>query len=252
MRKILLFISFAILATSCGKEMPVIGAGNPEDEFRSCMKLSSKARYEDSVQCLEMLKARYPQSEFSEEAELKIGDAYFSKKDYLIAAESYAAFLNLHPRSKKADYAYYRMGYSYYKEAPKAIDRDQEYIEKAIDNLDIAVRRFPGSSYQGLASVTLASARRRVASRNYYIGRFYFRTGEYLAAIPRFLEVAEKYPDSGFADKALYKAIMACLHLKRVDEAKEIFGKLTTEYPNSTRTKIAERKLIQAVKSYQK
>lgn len=229
--------------------MPKIGGGDEQGEFNSCVKLSAKGRFEDSVQCLEMFKARYPQTRLTEEAELRIGDAYFGKKDYLMAAESYSAFLKLHPRSSKSDYAYFKMGAAYFKEAPKAIDRDQEYLEKAIDNLEVVVNHFPGSSYSGLSSETLTVAKRRIAKRNFYVGNYYYKTGEYIAAIPRFKTVAERYPDSGIADRALYKAIEANLKVNDFDAAKECFGELVTKFPKSPFIKTAESKLLRAAKS---
>lgn len=246
MKKTLLVILLATTITACGKEMPKIGGGDEEGEFNSCVKLSAKGRFEDSVQCLEMFKARYPQTKLTEDAELRIGDAYFGKKDYLLAAESYSAFLKLHPRSSKSDYAYFKMGAAYFKEAPKAIDRDQEYLEKAIESLDIVVRHFPGSAYSGLSSETLAVAKRRIAKRNFYVGNFYMRTGEYIAAVPRFRTVAEKFPDSGIADKALYKAIEASIKLNDIDTAKQCFGDLVTNFPKSSYIKSAEAKLLRA------
>jgi len=246
--KIIIVLALFALLSGCAKEMPLIGAGDPDKEFKDCLRLSAKKRFEDSVQCLEMFKARYPQTRLGQEAELRIGDAYFSKKDYLLAAESYAAFLRLHPRSRRADYAHFRIGVSYYKESPKAIDRDQEYLESAIKQLRIVLRHYPNSSYKSLASTILHRARKRVARRNYYIGSFYYRTGEYISSIPRFWDVARNYSDSGLADKALYRIIEASLKLSSLDEARVAFSALSTEFPDSKYTKRSERKLLGAVK----
>ncbi|MBT3181154.1 MAG: outer membrane protein assembly factor BamD [Deltaproteobacteria bacterium] len=237
------------LSTSCGKSMPSIGGGDPTKEFGECMKLSEKGKFEDTVQCLEMFKARYPQTKLGQEAELRIGDAYFAKKEYLLAAEAYLAYLRLHPRSRKADYAHFRIGEAYFRESPKAIDRDQEYLESAIDHLAIVIRRYPNSPYAGLAKTAWQKARKRVARRTFYIGRFYYRTGEYKSCIPRFLEVASRYPDSGLADKSLFKALEAALELKKIEKAKEAYGMLLSDYPDSKYTKSAEKKLLRRIKN---
>gem|GEM_PF-694593 len=245
------FIALLAAAASlagCARETPQIGRGEPRKEIRQCIALGEKGHYEDSIQCLEMFKARYPQTQLAREAELMIGDAYFSRKDYLLAAETYQAFLRLHPLHRKADYAHYRIGVSYFKESPKAIDRDQRYLKEAVHHLRIVLRRYPGSKYRDAARAVLLVARRRLARRHYYIGRFYYRTGEYIACIPRFMEVANRYPDSGLADKALYMAIKANLGLDRLEAAKETYSTLATKYPKSRYVKRAERKLLRAVK----
>lgn len=251
LRSIAIFLcitALTTLLTACGKEKLSIGDGKPDEEIKQCLRLTAKGKHEDAIQCLEMFKARYPESRYGQEAELLIGDAYFSRKDYLLAAESYGAFIRLYPTNPKVDYAHYRVGLCYFKESPKAIDRDQEYLDEAIVHLRAVIRRYPGSQYRNPALATLKEARTRVARRHFYIGRFYYRTGEYIAAIPRFMEVAEKYQDSGLADKALFMAVEASLKLDRFDSARNIFSALSISYPNSKYTKRAEKKMLHNAK----
>ncbi|MFH0799600.1 MAG: outer membrane protein assembly factor BamD [Pseudomonadota bacterium] len=244
-----ILLLLAVLATSsCTKQQISVGKGDPESEFKACMRLSAKGKFEDTIQCMEMFKARYPQTAEGQEAELKIGDAQFGKKDYLVAAESYQAFLRLYPTNPKADYAHYRSGVAYYKESPKAIDRDQQYLTNAIEQLRTVLRRYPGSKYTEQSRATLQVAIRRIARRNFYIGRFYYRTGQYLAAVPRFKEVAENYPESGLADRSLYLMVVADLKLGHRDEAKEAYSALQSRYSGSKYVKSAEKKMIRAAK----
>lgn len=245
---ILGIFAIAALLTACGKEKLDIGKGDPDNEIKQCLRLSSRGKHEDAIQCLEMYKARYPQTRYGQEAELLIGDSYFAREDYLLAAESYAAFIRLYPMHPKSDYAHYRIGLCYFKESPKAIDRDQEYLEEAIVHLRAVVRRYPGSKYRKVAIKTLREARTRVARRQYYIGRFYYRTGQYIAAIPRFMEVAERYPDSGLADKALYMVVDSNLSLNSIEAARAAFSSLSVQYPKSKYTRKAEKKMLRAVK----
>ncbi|HPQ81496.1 MAG TPA: outer membrane protein assembly factor BamD [bacterium] len=250
LRVISMFLIFSIAALSggCGKKGVSIGKGDPSEEFKECLRLSTKGNFEDSIQCFEMFKARYPQTPEGQEAELRIGDAQFKKKEYLLAAESYRAFLRLHPTHPKADYAHYRAGVSYFKESPKAIDRDQGYLDDAIGELRTVLRRYPSSAYADLSRATLRVALLRIAKRSYYIGNFYFKRGEYIAAIPRFREVAADFPDSGLADISLYKIVEAEIKLGRLDDAKIAFGDLSVKYPGSKYTKKAEAKLLRAAK----
>lgn len=247
-RMIIVGIALGIGLTGCAKKDVVIGNAGPEAEIKKCIKLSQDKDYEDAIQCLEMFKARYPQSREGQEAELMIGDAYFDKKDYLLAAESYAAFIKLHPFSPRLDYAFYRRGLSLFKEAPKAIDRDQQYLGEAIENLRVAVQRFPNSMYRTEALKYYKEARLRVAKRNLYVGRFYYRTGQYKAAIPRLEEVAIQYKDSGLAPKALYLATVSNLELGQFPEARRTFSMLSVDYPGDRWTKRAEKKMKGAAK----
>jgi outer membrane protein assembly factor BamD len=156
--------------------------------------------------------------------------------------------IKLHPLSSRADYAHYRIGLAYFKESPKAIDRDQNYLDETIKHLRVVIRRYPRSPYMSLARKTLKAARRRLAEHNFYVGRLYYRTGQYISCIPRFVLVAERYPDSGLADKALYTVVKASIKLDRLEEAKEAYSILTLSYPKSKYVAKAERKLLRAAK----
>lgn len=233
--------------SGCGKDEVTIGQGDPGDELSKCLKLSSKGKHEDAIQCLEMFKARYPQTRQGQEAELLIGDSYFARKDYLLAAESYAAFVKLYPLHPKVDYAHYRIGVCYYNEAPKAIDRDIKYLDEAIIHLKAVARAYADSEYREAAIATLRSARARLAKRQFYVGRFYFKRGEYKACLNRFDEVAEVFPDSGLADRSLYYMVEANLGLGDLASARNAYGKLAARYPDSKYAKRAEQKMLRAV-----
>jgi len=249
--KFLFFLCVSVplwLMCGCGKENVSIGRDQPETEIKKCTALIDKKKFEQAIQCLEMFKARFANTAIAQEAELAIGDTYYNKKDYLLAAESYLAFIKLYPTHPRRDYAHYRAGSSYFKESPEAIDRDQEYLEKAIEQLSIVVRRYTSSPYAELAAKELIEALNRVARRHFYVGRFYFRTGEYMACLPRFEEIVQSYPKSGLADRSLYMLTVANLKLKRTDDARLAFSRLSVEYPTSKWTKKAEGEMRAAAK----
>ncbi|MBI4212177.1 MAG: outer membrane protein assembly factor BamD [Deltaproteobacteria bacterium] len=232
--------------TACAKES-ALHRGTPEAELDRCVELSKKTKYEETVECLEIVKSHYPNSSTAQQAELRIGDIYFQEKEFLLAAESYVSFIQLYPRSPQIDYAYYRAGVAYFRESPKAIDRDQQHLDDAIHNLETVVNYYPQSTYRELAGRFLSEARRRIARHHYYVGRFYYRTGEYIAALPRLREVAVNFTDSGLAPRALYLMTIANIKLKQFDEAKKVFGALSVEYPKNKWTVKAEKKLLKAV-----
>lgn len=251
-RIIIIGIALSLGLTACAKKEVVIGNAGPDVEIKKCIKLSQDKDYEDAIQCLEMFKARYPQSREGLEAELMIGDAYFDKKDYLLAKESYTAFIKLHPFSPRLDYAYYRSGLSLFKESPKAIDRDQTYLDEAIQNFKVVIQRYPNSTYRALALKYYKEARLRVAKRNLYVGRFYYRVGQFKAAIPRLMEVATQYKESGLAPKALFLATVSNLKLNQYDDARRAFSMLSVDYPGDRYTKKAEKKMKRAAKKQEK
>lgn len=240
---LLVFTLFLPLLSHCGKRGLTVGGGDPEAELKKCAAFSEDKKYEEAIECLKIFKSKFPQTEYGTRAELYIADNHFNKKEYLEAADTYKMYLRLHPGSSEADYAYYRLGLSYLKESPKAIDRDQQYLDDAEYHLKVAAGHFPESAYHSAAMEGLKETRRRLAEREFYVGRFYFRTGEYKAAIPRFLAVVEKYPETERVPEALYKLVVASGKLKEVEEAKVYFVKLEAEFPKNRWTAKADDKM---------
>jgi outer membrane protein assembly factor BamD len=192
-----------------------------------------KSDYSDANRCYESVRARFGGSGITEEAELRMADISFEKKDYLMAGESYRAFAKLHPSHAKLPYVYYKAGLAYLKESPKALDRDQQYLEEAIGYLEIGARYFPGSAYEELTRQALAEARRRIGGRHLYVGKFYYKRKEYRSSLPRFAEVADDFRDLGIDEEALYLMAKAYIKLEEKSKAFEVAAVLKSRHPNS-------------------
>ena len=206
----------------------------PAKLLAQCQKLSQDKKYEKATNCLEALKGRYPGSTQANAANLDIADNQFRQKEYLLAAETYRNFIKLNPVSPRLDYAYYRAGLCYLKETPKAIDRDQQYLGDAIRYFEIVIKYFPHSQYSAVNQEKWEKARRRVASRIYYIGRFYYQQGQYLASVPRFEEVYNNYPGLGIDEKALYYLGLSHIRLSQKLEALDVYIVLESRFPKSS------------------
>ena len=242
-RTLTLALTLSVLAFGCSKHKVEIGREHPELEIQKCEKLAKKKRTQEAIDCFEIFKSRFADTAYGAQAELAIADNYFAQKEYLIAADSYQSFLKVNPTHPKADYAAYRTGLSYLKEAPRPIDRDQQYLNQAVSHFEFTLRNFPNSPYLETAKKDLAGAQTRLARRIFYIGRFYYRTGEYLAAIPRFEELDDDYPEAPTHIKSLYYLTLSHLKLGHSVEAALALSKMETIYPDNAWTKKAAKKV---------
>ncbi len=221
-----------------------MGSKTPSQLFNSCVNLSIDESFDLAIECMEIFKSKFPHTKLAQEAELHIGDAHFERKDYDFAIESYLFFLKQYPYHQKADYAHYRIGTAYLKKSPKSIARDQSMLPNALDHLRIITRMYPNSSYIGLALNSLHETKKRIAKRNHYIGRFYIRTGQLKAAIPRLKTVAYEHHDSGLAPKALFLLVQCHIKLNQLNAAKDAFSILESRYPDTKEHSGAEKKLL--------
>jgi len=241
----LLIFLCLLMGSACSKKhFHLTGNETDEEAINKCIKLSEKKHFAEAVECLEIFKSRFPDSNYALEAELKIADGYFNKKDWLLAAESYNLYARLHPNSDKLDYAYYRAGLSYEKLLPKKVDRDMSNIPEAEDNFANVFRRYPDSPYAAMAQTKYDEIKGRSAKKNMYVGVFYFKFGEYRAAIPRFLAVLQDYPGLGYDEDALYHLALSYHRLKIDDKAQGAAQLMQEKFPESKKTKSVVKKIL--------
>lgn len=153
-----------------------------------------KKNYDDAIETFEKVRDRYPYSEQAMLAQIKVADAYFYKKKYDEAQQSYKEFEKLHPTNKAVPYCIYREGLCYYRQR-STIDRDQTYTTKAMDEFKRLKQKFPQCEYIPKADIFMARCRADLAAHEYYIAEFYFKTKRYQAALDRYQTVVQEYPE---------------------------------------------------------
>lgn len=241
----LLVLNFS--ACSGGKKknrLGFTGRENAEQAFAKCVQLSTKKKFQESIDCLEIFKTRFPNTDYALQAELKVGDAYYLKKEYLLASETYQFFTKLHPDSDKLDYAFFKIGMSNLKATSPKIDRDQEHLPQAIDSFAIVLSQFPNSTFYKQAKFYHDQARRMVAKRVMYIGDFYYKWGEYRAAAPRYEQVFKEFGGLGLDQKSLYYAALSYHKLGKDEPAIQYAEILKAKFPNSKYTKKAMKQIL--------
>jgi outer membrane protein assembly factor BamD len=76
------------------------------------------------------------------------------------------------------------------------IDRDQTATRNALATFEMLTTKFPRDSRTQEAKQYIAECRERLAASELYVGRFYFRTGRYEAAINRLTTCSRTTPIS--------------------------------------------------------
>lgn len=175
---------------------------------------------------------QHPYSPWARRAQLMSAFSYYVQQDYTKAIESAQRFLSIHPGNKDAPYAYYLIALSYYEQI-NDVDRDQKITEQALTALQDVQRRYPDSEYAADARLKVDLVNDHLAGKEMEIGRFYQRTGQWLASEIRFQNVVEKYQTTSHAAEALYRLTESSLALGVPEEAKKYAAVLGANYPGS-------------------
>lgn len=158
--------------------------------------------YKDAIKAFEQLKDWYPFSKYTILAELKIADANYKLGNYEEAVYAYESFESLHPRNEAIPYVIYQIGMCYYEQID-TVDRDQTPAREALKTFQHLARQYPGNVYTIKARTHVDRCYQSLAGHDLYVGKFYFKARRYRAALYRFKNVVEKYPDVGYHLEAL-------------------------------------------------
>ncbi len=206
----LLVIVALLLAVSCGGKQ-VIYEGTAEQLNNEVFEELNKeggfpwifggTNYDKVFDILKEIQIRYPYTKYAALAEIRSGDVYFKKKEYLQAAEEYENFIANHPGHEELDYAMYRLGFSYYK-MKSGKDRNHSKTLKAIKWFTLLKKTYPDSPYVEQTQEKIEESRKVLAEREIYLGKFYQKKKNYEAAAQRYKNVLENYSDTEYAEKA--------------------------------------------------
>lgn len=170
-----------------------------------------RGNYKDAIKNFEQLKDWYPFSKYAILAELKIADAHYHLKEYPEAIQAYEEFEQLHPRNEAIPYVIYQIGLCYYEQID-TVDRDQTTARKAMETFDRLMQQYPQTVYSIMARSHRIRCLRSLSGHDFHVGMFYYKIGNYKAALHRFTMVVKQYPDVGYHHKAL-RLITKCENL---------------------------------------
>tara|TARA_B100001057_G_scaffold382218_1_gene388218 strand:- start:765 stop:1409 length:645 start_codon:yes stop_codon:yes gene_type:complete len=142
----------------------------------------------------------FPQSQWAPKSALMAAYSYYSQ-DYLDdAIAELERFLKVYPLNKNTDYALYLLANSHYE---KIIDekKDLQSILLAKKNFNKIKKKFPRTEYALDAEFKIDLINDILASKEMYIGRYYFDRKKWIPAINRFRTVIDEFDTTIYVEK---------------------------------------------------
>jgi outer membrane protein assembly factor BamD len=233
----LVAVALALPAAGCAKNKLKDDTGYIARDVNTLYSLAKKRLDERSYGRAAMLfdevERQHPYSVWARRAQLMSAFSYYLARKYPEAVSSARRFLTIHPGNKEAPYAHYLVAMSFY-EQMEDVTRDQRITQQAADAFGELVRRYPESRYAADARVKLDLINDHLAGKEMEIGRFYQRSGNWLAATNRFRTVVDKYQTTSHTPEALHRLVESYLALGIPVEARKAAVVLGANYPNST------------------
>lgn len=124
---------------------------------------------------------------------LKRAESFHEQEGYAEAIVEYQHFLDLHRNHILAPYAQYRLAISHFKMI-QTIDRDMTPVKMAREEFRKLIDEFPASQYEAEARVKIRECEGLLAKNHLFVGTFYYKREQYLAAAKRFEKIIDRYP----------------------------------------------------------
>ena len=239
MFKIFTFLISILLFISCSKENIKKSSINEKS-----LDLQVTEAYEEGMKSLKegdvLFAAKkfneaeilFPQSVWAPKAALMAAYSYYSQDYYLDGIQELKRFVKVYPKHKNIDYAYYLLGVSYYEQIVDE-KKDLESIINAKKTFNLLISNYPNNEYSLDAEFKLDLINDILASKEMYIGRYYFQRKKWIPAINRFKTVIDEYERTIYAEEALHRLVEVYYTIGLVEEAKKYAKLLGYNYQSS-------------------
>lgn len=215
-------------------------AVNPGDQpdkilYEKATREIQHGRYDVGRLTLQTLINTYPDSEYLAKAKLSIADSYYREGGVsgLTQAEAeYKDFITFFPTAPEAPESQLRAGMCHYRLMAKP-DRDRAEAKQAEAEFKEFLLKYPDNPLMPRVKAQLREVQEVLAQGDYGIAKFYYMRGANRAAVSRFQEIADEYPNYSRGDEALWYLGQSLERLRKSRDAVPYYARIVTEYPLS-------------------
>ena len=174
----------------------------------------------------------FPQSKWAPKSTLMAAYAYYSQDYYFDTIEELKIFIRKYPKHKDIDYAHYMMALAYYEQIVDE-KKDLKSIMLSKKKFEYVIKSFPETDYALDSKFKLDLINDVLASKEMYLGRYYFEKKKWIPAINRFRTVVDDYNRTIYIEEALHRLVEVYYTLGLVDEAEKYANLLGYNYQSS-------------------
>lgn len=209
--------------------------------YRNVQRSLRSGNYQQAVDNLERLEARFPFGRYAEQAQLELIYAHYMGFDAEEARSAADRFIRLHPQHPNVDYAYYLKGLASYNKNRGVLDRlfatdvakrEMSSARDAYAEFGELLSKFPDSPYAPDARKRMIYLRNLLARHEVYVANFYMERRAYVAAANRARFVIENYSKADAVPDALALLVEANYKLGLEDAADDALAVLAENFPD--------------------
>lgn len=200
--------------------------------YKDGLSLLEKQKYSQAAEQFGRIFYQNPGDSITPQAELMQSYSLFLAGQYEEAIDVLDTFIKLHPANEDIEYAYYLKALSYYMQISN-VQLDQSRTLLAKLSFEDVINFFPKTKYAIDAALKIDLVNDHLAGKEMYIGRYYLKKNNPIAAINRFELVIDNYQTTSHTPEALYRLVESYSMLGLNAEAKKYASVLGHNYPDS-------------------
>ena len=174
----------------------------------------------------------FPQSEMAPKSALMAAYSYYIQDYYGDSIAELKRFLRVYPSHVNIPYVHYLTGICYFEQIVDE-KKDLQSIKNAKDKFNYVVQEYPNTEYALDAEFKLSLIDDILASKEMYIGRYYFDKKKWIPAINRFRTVIDDYDTTIYTAEALHRLVEVHYTIGLIDEAEKYAQLLGYNYGSS-------------------
>jgi len=228
----------------------------PQEAYERGMAEYERGRYDRAAQYFQGVFDFGRAVAVAADAQLMLARSYRGNREYIRAASEYSRFSDLYrtdPRRAEADF---ERAMTYFEQSPQ-FELDQTPTERAIDEFNLYMQRYPRHDSVDAATNYVGVLREKLAYKRYFNAQQYERRGLFEAAGLTYELVFDQYPETPLADDALLGALRSYISFsdqsivqrqaERLQRALDHYERLTQIFPDSELLGAAEELYQRAV-----
>lgn len=219
-------------AAACGPKAPPLTDLTPEDLWTRGVEAYNEEDWDEALRYFDQFVLTGGADPRVHQARYYVGQAHFNQGDYVTAAAQFSRLSSDLGRADLAADARFMACRSYEELAPRP-QLDQEYTRAAIDHCRALIDYFSDSDFVERAADIIDRMRSRLAQKVFDAGAWYQRNRAYHSAIIYFEDVADFYPGTPWAPRALARLVEIYGILEWDDERAEVRERLLNQYPDA-------------------
>ena len=162
----------------------------------------------------------FPQSDLAPKSALMAAYSYYTQDYYSDSIAELERFIKVYPYHKNISYAHYLMGICFFEQIVDE-KKDLQSIKNAKIKFNFVLKQYPNTEYALDSEFKISLINDILASKEMYIGRYYFEKKKWISAINRFRTIIDDYDTTIYTAEALHRLVEVHYTIGLIDEAEK-------------------------------